>query len=230
MTTAAQNPWPQIGQLFLERGNLTSAQLERALEEQRSTGGRLGEILVERGYISRIDLAGALSTQWGWRDEVPPPIESHATPMPARQETVEPEPVAAAQELVPLPALPAADPVPTFPSAQPLQSPSVEAIGEPATPPVRTEPFAALVARVTGLEDQERLVRELQTRLRDTHEQLAAGEARLGSLEAILAQLSQAYAALNARLDAQTREIEDLRRVTTEQATRIATAGAALLA
>ena len=54
--------------------------------------------------------------------------------------------------------------------------------------------------------------------------------ARLGALEAILAEFSQAYARLNARLDAQTRELEELRRVTTDQATRITSAGRALLA
>ena len=67
-------------------------------------------------------------------------------------------------------------------------------------------------------------------RLRETHGHLAAGEARLGSLEAILADLSQAYAALNARLDTQTREIEDLRRVVADQSIRLANAASALLA
>src|SRR5712691_3638916 len=62
--STAQNPWPPIGQLFFERGRVTSAELESALAEQRRTGERLGEILVKRGRISRIELAGALSTQW----------------------------------------------------------------------------------------------------------------------------------------------------------------------
>jgi uncharacterized coiled-coil protein SlyX len=60
-------------------------------------------------------------------------------------------------------------------------------------------------------------------------EHLAIGDARIGSLEVMLAELSQAYANVNVRLDAQSREIEELRRVIAEQATRIAAAGRALL-
>jgi hypothetical protein len=246
--STAQNPRPPIGQLFVEQGHLTSEQLEGALAEQQRNGGRLGEILVERGYISRIHLAGALSKQWAWREDVPPPIESRATSMPPPEESVEPEPVVAAPEFLPLPALPASDPPPIDPisngapadvqtssdlvsdfASQPPPTPSVEESGEPTASPARMEAFAPPVTHVSELEDQERLLRDLQARLRETHEQLAAGEARLGSLEAILGDLSQAYAALNARLDAQTREIEDLRRLVADQSARLATAASALL-
>jgi uncharacterized coiled-coil protein SlyX len=293
--SAAQNPWPHIGQLFVEEGYLTSSQLEGALAEQRRSGERLGEILIERGYITRIHLAGALSKQWSWKGEIPSSIETPATPMQLVEESVESEPAAAAPEFALVPELPATDPPPTYPSAngvpmgaatspdlevdaesQPSPTPWIEESGEPTASPVRVEAFAAhvssledqerllrdpdlkgdvesqaspapsveesaelaassvridaLAARVSGLEDQERLLRELQARLRDTHEQLAAGEARIGSLDAILAELSKAYAALNARLDAQTREIEDLRRVVADQSTRLASAARALLA
>jgi hypothetical protein len=61
--------WPQMGQLFVEKGRLTSAELASALEQQRETGEPLGEILVARNHISRIDLAAALSTQWSWRED-----------------------------------------------------------------------------------------------------------------------------------------------------------------
>jgi chromosome segregation ATPase len=110
-----------------------------------------------------------------------------------------------------------------------MPKPAAEDVGEPAPLPVGTEAFAALAGRVSGLEDQDNLLRELRTHLRETREQLVAGEARLGALEAILAEFSQTYAALNARLDAQTRDLDDLRRITAEQATRITTAGRALL-
>ncbi len=107
-----------------------------------------------------------------------------------------------------------------------MPKPAAEDVGEPAPLPVGTEAFAALAGRVSGLEDQDNLLRELRTHLRETREQLVAGEARLGALEAILAEFSQTYAA---RLDAQTRDLDDLRRITAEQATRITTAGRALL-
>jgi hypothetical protein len=71
MREQQRNRWPQMGQLFVEKGRLTSEQLESALEQQRETGEPLGEILVARDHISRIDLAAALTTQWSWQGEEP---------------------------------------------------------------------------------------------------------------------------------------------------------------
>jgi chromosome segregation ATPase len=53
-----------IGTLFVEKGLITQEQLDLALEEQGNTGERLGEILVERFGVSRLDLASALAEQW----------------------------------------------------------------------------------------------------------------------------------------------------------------------
>jgi uncharacterized coiled-coil protein SlyX len=252
--STAQNQWPQIGQLFVERGYVTPAQLESALAEQQETGERLGEILVKHGYIERLDLASALSTQWSWKDELPGSTASPVTSAPPPEESVEPESVEAPPEYVPLvpyvetpitqidwsaaPELHEETPIAEIQWSAPPEltfdapasaSTFADLNGDGVTPPVRTEDFDALAGRVSGLEEQERLLQELQARLREAHEHLAAGEARLGALEAILAELSQAYAALNARLDAQTREIEDLRRVSAEQTMRITTAARALL-
>jgi hypothetical protein len=55
-----------IGELFVEHGFVSEAQLRAALEYQRAIGGQfLGEILIERGLVSRLDLASILSEQWG---------------------------------------------------------------------------------------------------------------------------------------------------------------------
>jgi hypothetical protein len=85
MREQQRNRWPQMGQLFVEKGRLTSEQLDSALEQQRETGEPLGEILVARNHISRIDLAAALTTQWSWQGEEPAPDE-----MPKEPVTVEP--------------------------------------------------------------------------------------------------------------------------------------------
>lgn len=53
-----------IGALFVEKGLITQQQLDVALEEQQRTGTRLGEVLVERFGVSRLDLASALAEQW----------------------------------------------------------------------------------------------------------------------------------------------------------------------
>jgi hypothetical protein len=54
----------RLGDIVVERNMVTPQQLEQALEEQRVTGGKLGETLVELGFITRDELAGAISEQW----------------------------------------------------------------------------------------------------------------------------------------------------------------------
>ena len=54
-----------IGQLLLEKGLITEAQLTRALRTQREIGGRLGSILVQEGYVSSDDLLSLLEQQLG---------------------------------------------------------------------------------------------------------------------------------------------------------------------
>src|SRR3954451_477159 len=55
----------QLGDILVAEGALTPEHLARALEEQARTGGRLGEILVDRGYVHRLDVFRALSDAWG---------------------------------------------------------------------------------------------------------------------------------------------------------------------
>src|SRR5712691_740022 len=54
-----------LGTLLVRDGALTSQQLEEALDEKESTGNRLGEIVVERGWVSGTALARALAEQHG---------------------------------------------------------------------------------------------------------------------------------------------------------------------
>ena len=55
----------RLGELLVESGAITQAQLERALEEQRRTNERLGSILVKQGAVSDRDIALTLSKQLG---------------------------------------------------------------------------------------------------------------------------------------------------------------------
>ncbi len=55
----------RIGNLLLKAHLVTEEQLKEALEEQKRTGEKLGQILVERGVISPMDLANALEAQSG---------------------------------------------------------------------------------------------------------------------------------------------------------------------
>ncbi len=55
--------WRPLGQLLVQRGLLTTEELEAALDEQERTGGRLGEILLRRGLLSKLALASSLHEQ-----------------------------------------------------------------------------------------------------------------------------------------------------------------------
>ncbi len=54
-----------LGEMLVEAGAITEAQLREALTEQERTGERLGRILIERGYISRQALGQILEAQRG---------------------------------------------------------------------------------------------------------------------------------------------------------------------
>ncbi len=62
---AADPVWRPLGQLLLEKGLITEAQLEEALADQRRSGLRLGEILVGRGWLSLAALTAVLAEQHG---------------------------------------------------------------------------------------------------------------------------------------------------------------------
>jgi chromosome segregation ATPase len=57
-------PQRTIGEILLAHGYVTEEQLDRAVERQRETGFPLGQILVEAGAITRLELASALAVQW----------------------------------------------------------------------------------------------------------------------------------------------------------------------
>ncbi len=63
MEAAAQQPWPTLGSLLVRDGLLSEEQLESALVLQQESGQRLGEILIERGDVTRTQLARLLAEQ-----------------------------------------------------------------------------------------------------------------------------------------------------------------------
>lgn len=54
---------PKLGDILLQAGVITDAQLTDALKKQKYTGKRLGEIFISEGIISEVKLAESLSTQ-----------------------------------------------------------------------------------------------------------------------------------------------------------------------
>jgi hypothetical protein len=57
--------WRPLGEILVERGLISELQLQQALRDQKLEGGRLGEILFARGWVSGIDLRDALAEQHG---------------------------------------------------------------------------------------------------------------------------------------------------------------------
>lgn len=54
-----------LGLMFLSRGELTESQLNVALREHQSTGARLGDILLQKNYVTEQQITSALAAQWG---------------------------------------------------------------------------------------------------------------------------------------------------------------------
>jgi hypothetical protein len=68
--------WRPLGEILVQRGLITQLELHDALREQQHEGGRLGEILFARGLVSPVDLRDALAEQHGLDLRV----ESRTTP------------------------------------------------------------------------------------------------------------------------------------------------------
>jgi hypothetical protein len=87
----------RLGDIVVERKLITPQQLDEALAVQRANGGKLGEILVDLGFITRVALAGVISEQWdsmrlmqSCRNPVPAEPAAPASPVEASlQERVE---------------------------------------------------------------------------------------------------------------------------------------------
>jgi hypothetical protein len=76
-TTVPRQP---LGTLIFRKGLLTAEQLLEALEEGNRTHRRLGEILVQRGWLNEEELARTLAEQYGlpWVDLAPMDVDREA--------------------------------------------------------------------------------------------------------------------------------------------------------
>lgn len=55
--------WLAVGSILLRRKFITQDQLDHALEQQEAAGGKLGEVLVNMGFVERSDVEAALRYQ-----------------------------------------------------------------------------------------------------------------------------------------------------------------------
>ncbi len=56
----------QLGELLVERGAITQIQVNEALQYQKQEGGLLGEVLVKLKFATERDIAQALTCQYGF--------------------------------------------------------------------------------------------------------------------------------------------------------------------
>jgi type IV pilus assembly protein PilB len=56
----------QLGELLIERGVISRGQLDKALAFQQENGGLIGDILVQLGFAKEEDIALALTAQYGF--------------------------------------------------------------------------------------------------------------------------------------------------------------------
>ena len=54
---------PLLGEILVEKGEITSEQLQEAIAMQKQSGGLIGTILVDKGYISEEKLIKYLAIQ-----------------------------------------------------------------------------------------------------------------------------------------------------------------------
>jgi hypothetical protein len=90
-----------IGQILVEKGEISEVDLQAALEEQEHSGRRLGEILIEQGRTSWLALARAIAEQvldiQNANAEPEPEPEPEAVPEP--EPAPSPDPVKMVREL-----------------------------------------------------------------------------------------------------------------------------------
>lgn len=87
----------KLGELLLKENLISPEQLQKALEEQKVSGGRLGHNLTKLGFIAEKELTGFLSKQYGVPD-----IDLSETEIDPEIVELVPEDVAQKHQLIPI--------------------------------------------------------------------------------------------------------------------------------
>ena len=160
-----------IGQILVEKNEISEAELAAALAEQERTGLRLGQILIETGRISWLALARAIAEQVLDIEDVEPaptppqPAVAHPAPLPLQPAAAPPAPLPPA----PLPAPPAvvawsAAPVPAaVPPPVPAPAPVAVPAPAPVAPSQIQDPEIKLHSVEALLKERQRAFIELVT-------------------------------------------------------------------
>jgi hypothetical protein len=147
-----------IGQILVEKNEISEAELAAALAEQERTGLRLGQILIETGRISWLALARAIAEQvLDIEDVQPQPTALPAIPVPAP-----PPPAPAPAAVVAWSAAPAPVAAPP-PVPAPVAAPVAVAPPAPVAPSLIQDPEIKLHSVEVLLKERQRAFIELVT-------------------------------------------------------------------
>jgi hypothetical protein len=162
-----------IGQILVEKNEISEAELAAALAEQERTGLRLGQILIETGRISWLALARAIAEQvLDIQDVEPTPAGPPVAPPPVAPPPVAPPPVAtpvvapAPAVFVPAQTVALSVPVPAAPPPPPtFASPpvAVAPVPTPVAPQLIHDPEIKLHSVEALLKERQRAFIELVT-------------------------------------------------------------------
>jgi hypothetical protein len=163
-----------IGQILVEKGEISEADLEAALAEQERSGRRLGEILIEQGRTSWLAISRAIAEQV---------LDLQSKPEPEPEPEVEREPVPdpvkmvreLAERVANLPPVP--DPLPPPEPERELARAVAEQVANLDTP--QPAPIERQVLHLTPTQ------REVQPTL--------TGDDKLLSIEALLKERQRAF-------------------------------------
>jgi len=152
-----------IGQILVEKNEISEAELAAALAEQERTGLRLGQILIETGRISWLALARAIAEQVLDIQDVEPAPPAPAPAAPPAPAPAAP-PAAAPPIAVPPAALPPTVPSPAFAVAPTPVVPVTQTVAVPVPPAPAPAPVAPQLIQdpEIKLQSVEALLKERQ--------------------------------------------------------------------
>jgi hypothetical protein len=158
-----------IGQILVEKNEISEVELAAALAEQERTGLRLGQILIETGRISWLALARAIAEQVLDIEDVErpePTVPAAPAAPPVAPAAPPPIPAPAPAEVVAWSATPTPTPVPTAvppPAPIPAPAPVVAAAPAPVAPELIRDPEIKLHSVEALLKERQRAFIELVT-------------------------------------------------------------------
>ncbi len=203
-----------IGQILVEKNEISEAELAAALAEQERTGLRLGQILIETGRISWLALARAIAEQVLDIQDVepaaaptPPPAASPAAASPAAASPPAAPPPVAVPAFVPAFA---AAPTPVAPAPQPAVVPVAPAPIPVAPAPVPVAPAPAPVAPAPAPVAPE-LIHDPEIRLHSVEALLKERQRAFIELVTTTETLRMKVAHLEEIIDERDRELTKLR-------------------